>query len=82
MLVNGRTAMEGLSGRARGWFDPAETPFGSAAADWLHTCIRHARIGSAMLTNESEPIEDASLRSLASPKPEACISSGTSLSGA
>jgi len=33
-------------------------------------------------TNESEPIEDASLRSLASSKPEALSTSGTSLSEA
>jgi hypothetical protein len=46
----------------------------SSRQDLEQVCIRK--------TNESEPVDDASLRSLASSKPEACIPSGKSLSGA
>jgi hypothetical protein len=46
----------------------------SSGHDPEQVCVRK--------TNESKPIDDASLRNLASPKPEACIPSGTSLSGA
>ena len=42
----------------------------------------HLEQVSVRETNESEPFEDASLSPLASPKPEAASTSGTSLSGA
>ena len=47
--------------------------WGKRASELVQVCIRE--------TNESEPFEDASIRSKALPKPEAGISSGISLSG-
>jgi hypothetical protein len=45
--------------------------------DWKHVKLATLAIGAAIrMTNASEPLEDASLRNLASPKPEACIRFG------
>jgi hypothetical protein len=52
MLVNGRTAMEGLSGRARAGFDSGATVvFASFAPEIANTCT-----GRAMFFNAISPL--------------------------